>query len=73
MCNRQRREPDGADVGLVLYALMFLIPIVLFIASVIVAPFVFLFGVERESSLHFWLVGIVAFLLVAGYLGYKSE
>lgn len=67
------RRPDAVTYGILGYAILFLWPIPFLLASVIVAPFVLLFGVERESSLHFWMVGIVAFLLVGGYVGYKSK
>lgn len=67
------RRPDAVTYGVLAYAVLFLWPIPFVIASVIVAPFVLIFDIERLSALHWWMVGIVGVFLIAGYVGYKSK
>ncbi len=72
MNNAPLREPDAATYGALVLALLFIWPIPFFIASVIVAPFMWLFGIEPQSALHWWSVGITGCLLIAAYVGRRA-
>lgn len=68
MCDRPPREPDIGTYGLGLLAILFSLFIPLSIASVIVTPFIILFEIEPQSTIHCWSVGITAFILTAIFL-----
>lgn len=73
MPNHRRRKPDEATYGFLAFALMFLWPIPFFVAAVIVAPFIWCFGIEPQSSLHWWSVGILGVAMIAGFFWMFAE
>ncbi|QDS88769.1 hypothetical protein EC9_29630 [Rosistilla ulvae] len=68
MCDRPLREPDSGNYGVGLFVILLSLFIPLSIASVIVTPFMILFEIERQSTIHWWSVGITAFILTAIFL-----
>ena len=73
MNNPRPRGPDAATYGFLAFALLFIWPIPFFIAAIIVAPFAWLFGIELQSTLRWWAVGIVGFLVIAAFIAWRAD
>lgn len=73
MNNHPRQGPDAATYGFLAFALLFIWPIPFLIAAAIVAPFVWLFGIEPQSTLHWWAVGIVGCFVIAVFIAWRTD
>ncbi len=68
MCYQPPRKPDIGNYGVALFVILLWLFIPLSIASVIVTPFMILFEIAPQSTMHWWSVGITAFILTAIFL-----
>ncbi|SMP41801.1 hypothetical protein SAMN06265222_101658 [Neorhodopirellula lusitana] len=69
----QPREPDGADIGLFLMAILFLMMVFGLPACIVCTPAILIFDVKPGNNYYLAFIGLVDFLMSLMFLGWLQS